>query len=372
MTGIKINLLVIVNQFPAEENDISGIFVLDYIKSVQPYVEVDVLYLNPYRKLNINYTNKGINVKEISFNAAKNSIIKPFLFFLLFIKVFILSSKLKKYDVLHTHDLIVGGIYCRLINFFHKTPFYITVHDTKWTKNRLKRWIAHGNSKKACKILTVSKLMADLISNSLSISNGHTIVTYNPVDTQIFRFSDRLGTKQSILFAGNLIPRKGALRLTHAFIKIAHQIPDWKLIIIGSGIEQEVIKNCIKAALFENRIVLKGRLQKRSISEYMQSSSIFAFPTLHETFGLVVAEAMSAGLPVITSCNTATKEYVHDFSGLLINPADINDIADAILKMINNLEKYDKTKIRQYVVDNFSFEVFGKKLYSLYQQAIVK
>ena len=99
----------------------------------------------------------------------------------------------------------------------------------------------------------------------------------------------------------------------------------------------------------------------------MKKADFFIHPSEHETFGLVITEAMAAGLPVIVGNRTAPKEFVDNECGILVNPYSIDEIANGIEYMINNHQKYDRYLIRKKVVDRFGFQVFGKRLYNIYK-----
>jgi L-malate glycosyltransferase len=113
-----------------------------------------------------------------------------------------------------------------------------------------------------------------------------------------------------------------------------------------------------------------GSKNKKEINEYFQISDFFILPTLHESFGVIIAEAMACGLPVIVGDKTAPIEFVDDECGLKVNPENINEIAGAMEFMINNFQKYDPDRIRKKITEKFSFEVHGSNLHSIYQTLI--
>jgi glycosyltransferase involved in cell wall biosynthesis len=137
---------------------------------------------------------------------------------------------------------------------------------------------------------------------------------------------------------------------------------------VGDGEEMPLIKNYIENnKALQSKIELRGSMSKATIAKEMQAAVFFVFPSRHESFGLVVAEAMSCGLPVIVGNQTAPKEYVTKNCGLLIPPDDIDAMATAMQQMINDLPAYQSTNIRQHIVSNFSFAVFGQKLNAIYE-----
>ena len=80
----------------------------------------------------------------------------------------------------------------------------------------------------------------------------------------------------------------------------------------------------------------------------------------------MIAEAMSAGLPVVAPNRTAPPEFVDDRSGVLVPPDDVAAIANAMEYVALNLARFDREAIRQVVVERFGLDAFGERLNALY------
>ena len=111
-------------------------------------------------------------------------------------------------------------------------------------------------------------------------------------------------------------------------------------------------------------------ITKEEIAKELKKAAFFVFPSEHETFGIVIAEAMASGLPVIVGEETAPKEFVDKESGLLVPPRDVDAIASAMKFMIEHLSDYDSETIREKIVNRFGFEEFGKRLNQIYRKLI--
>ena len=84
-----------------------------------------------------------------------------------------------------------------------------------------------------------------------------------------------------------------------------------------------------------------------SLAEYMKKSLALVFPSLHETFGLPILEAVCCGLPVITSDRTACPEIAGD-AGLIVNPRNEDEIAQAMVKIAADANLREDLRIYQY------------------------
>jgi glycosyltransferase involved in cell wall biosynthesis len=138
--------------------------------------------------------------------------------------------------------------------------------------------------------------------------------------------------------------------------------------IVGDGPEAGMIESLAAAdATLRGRVRLTGQLPKQAIAREMNQASLLMFPSAHETFGIVVAEAMACGLPVIIGDRAAPIEFVDDSSGISVPADDVGQLAAALRDMVGNLDRYDSAAIRRTVVERFGFEAFGARLRAVYE-----
>jgi L-malate glycosyltransferase len=372
----KINVLVIPDLFPKFEGDVQGIFILDYLKTTATHCRNMVLFgrLRGERTYSIEKTSTA-TIHRFSVSTKKHSVfIKPFLYILWFIKGYNIGKQLTETEIIHAHGSILSGTLSYLLSKKLNVPFIITEHQGPFTmtsENFWKRNWTRFIMQKANVVLTVSEHLKQEILNT-NIHPKSIIVTHNPVDTELFKLRESSNFK-NILFVGRLDNFKGALRCLTAFEKIHDQYPDWLFTIVGDGEDMLAIKQYIENnPALKNKITLKGQLSKANIAKEMQTASFLVFPSRHESFGLVIAEALSCGLPVIVGNLTAPKEFVKDSFGILIPPDDIQAISGAMLHLISNYTTYPSEAIRASIHDNFGFESFEKKLTNIYQSQLNK
>jgi len=369
----KINLLVIPDLFPKDDGDMQGIFVIDYLKAVQPYCTISILVARLYGKkkgLTIEKTDHGTLYRYCVSASRPSSFLKPFLYIKWFWRGYQVGKSTKGIDIIHAHGTILSGTLSWLLARKKRIPFIITEHvgpftavsNSLWKKNWTKRIMQKANA-----VLTVSEHQKKEIL-SCGISPKKIMVTNNPVDTELFKLPEKNTSKnKNMLFAGRLDHFKGASRCVLAFARIAASYPDWKLVIIGDGEDYLLIMEFIKKnPLLASQIILKGQLSKTEISVEMRTAAFFVFPSRHESFGLVVAEALSSGLPVITTHKTAPPEFVTPACGLLVDPNNTEEIARAMEHLVHHYASYDPGAIRKIAKGRFSFENFGKKLSNIY------
>jgi glycosyltransferase involved in cell wall biosynthesis len=272
-------------------------------------------------------------------------------------------------DLIHAHGAVFHGVPASNLGRRLGVPVVLTVHTgpfQKLLRRRTTRWLTRRTLERVDCVCPVSEDLRHQIEDA-GIRPNRTDVTYNPVDTELFVSSTRKESPRRIAFAGRLEEYKGGLRVVKAFAEIAERWPGWTLSIGGDGPERTAIQEFLddNPGLY-GRVDLLGECTKSELADLFAFSDFFVYPSRHETFGLVLAEAMSAGLPVIGPNCTAPPEYIDPRSGLLVPPDDLEAIARAMEQMLQTLSSYDRAAIRERVVQRFGFASFGRRLLDTY------
>lgn len=149
--------------------------------------------------------------------------------------------------------------------------------------------------------------------------------------------------KQNILFVGIDWERKGGPALVSAFKIIQANYPDASLTVVGC-----------KPNVDSANINIVGRILPEDLKQYYLNASIFCLPTKEEPFGIAFLEAMQAGLPIIGTKVGAIPDFVEDgWNGWLVEPENVEEIADAISRLFDNPELC---------------HIFGSRSYQLVQE----
>lgn len=370
--------MVIPNLFPAFKGDLKGIFILDYIRAVQSICNISVLHLQIQGQQKGFYEEdfNGVRVFRyvVSKTKSKISAIKILRYSMLFFNGIRYAKDIcKDIDIIHVHDGTVSGTIARVIKKKYKIPYVVTEHTGPFSKISSKKF-SHYLCKKAMEksnaVLTVSNDLKLQIQSSC-IRPKKFYVTFNPIDTELFNLAPLQRKKENIIYVGRLENYKGGKRSLLAFQNIVAKYPTWKLTIIGDGPDLNSMEQIVREdSRLSKQVSLKGSLDKKAISKAMDLASFFVFPSEHETFGIVIGEAMAKGLPVIVGNETAPKEFVDKDSGVLIPPRDIDAISKSMARMIEDFSNYDPVAIRRKVVENFGFENFGQRLKQIYTECI--
>jgi len=207
-------------------------------------------------------------------------------------------------------------------------------------------------------ITAVSQFTADMVREELGF-RGPIHVIHNGIDTKKFSPCNNYGKRKriSVLFAGNLTRRKGVNLLPEIAARLAPGIE----IVYTSGLRGGFLLPELP------NLRNLGRIPDEGMPELYRNSDILLFPSVREGFGLVPAEAMSCGLPVVaTNCSSLPELIDEGKGGFLCPLGDVNSFAGKINLLADNPElrhemgNYNRAKVeRMFTLDRMVDE-YGK------------
>lgn len=186
-------------------------------------------------------------------------------------------------------------------------------------------------------------------------------------NTDYFNLSDFTPEKYRVVSVGNLKEAKGHRDVIQAFHDGLKEI-DASLVIIGEGEDRHVLESMIKDYNEQDRITLLGQKNLDFIAREFSQSSLFVLASHSETYGKVYVEAMNAGLPIITTENGGSEHFVKPFNGVIAKVNDTESLSNAFIYMYENKDNFDKKRIREFALENFSEYVTTNQHIKLYEE----
>jgi len=267
---------------------------------------------------------------------------------------------------------------------FSTCPTIVTIHDMGLlrypeTCDKLSRFyfrtLLFLTKKRINMILTDSDFSKNEISRLLKVPLQKIEVIYAGCDKK-FKIIDDLERikkvknkydihQRFILNVGTLEPRKNIVTLILAFnILKKKELIEHKLVLCGGkGWYYDDIFRKVKKLKLEKEILFTGYVPEDDLPFLYNGAEVFVYPSLYEGFGLPPLEAMSCGCPVVTSNVSALPEIIGD-GGILVNPLNTEELAQAILKVIKDrdlrrgLVKRGLERVKMYSWEKTAKEIF--------------
>ncbi len=137
----------------------------------------------------------------------------------------------------------------------------------------------------------------------------------------------------NVLFSGQLIERKGADLLIRAFAQISNRVPELRLQLLGTGPKLDTFTGMVPYEL-RHRVQFLGFQQPAALPDIFAAADIFALPSRHDGWGVVVNEALGAGLPIIVSDRVGARDLVENgVNGFVTVSGSVDSLASALYKL---------------------------------------
>jgi glycosyltransferase involved in cell wall biosynthesis len=236
------------------------------------------------------------------------------------------------------------------------------------------------SAKNATLMVTVSKYSSEKMVQFYDVDEAKIRIVPNGVDTQRFKPSEGgetikrqigIDSKLCVLFVGRLIPRKGLPFLIEAAKQVVKEFSETVFVVVGNGpLKNNLLAYLEKIKLSANFVFL-GDVDESVLPALYNCSDVFALPSIQEGQGIALLEAQATAKPVVAFDVGGVHEAMLDKeTGLLVKP-DSRELAESILRLLANWSLREKmgSKGREFVSDNFSWDVCAQKMLQVYREA---
>ena len=294
--------------------------------------------INQFREFN--FKKNDIIFKFIPTYIDKNNLFKIFYFIFAYIRILIFCIFVRP-NIIHIHMSYKGSFtraYCiQRISCFLGIKNIIHLHGSEF-----KKWYDSLGDNKKQKVKSLlrdsdvfivlgekwNKVIKEIepetktlvLSNSIKISNC----------TTVYR------NYKKILFLGVLIKRKGVHDLIEALNKLSNH--NYKLIIAGEGVEEDNLKRMVKSYDLEDNVDFVGWINSEDKFKLLSNVQFMVLPSYNEGLPMSILEAMSYGVPVLSTNVGDIPSVVDENNGFLFEPGDIEKLSD-ILNYVIQLDE---------------------------------
>jgi len=288
-------------------------------------------------------------------------------------------TRLEGLDLFHAQFIVPPFLKCRTVASifdiaYEHVPQFFDAAQRTWLK-ALVPWSA----RRADHIITLSEHSKKDIVRAYGIAEEKITVThlgagadFHPRDKE--KAKERLAQQYGIhgdfiLYLGRLQARKNLTRLVEAYALVRKAGLRQTLVIAGKQDSLfEPVRSRIKELKLEEDVLLPGYVNAEDVPVFYSAAEVFVYPSLYEGFGLPVIEAMSCGVPVITSRGSSLEEVAGN-AALLIDPLDEVSIASALKQVLgdselrNHLSKAGLSRSKQ-----FDFKEAARQTVAVYER----
>jgi len=161
-----------------------------------------------------------------------------------------------------------------------------------------------------------------------------------------------------ILYVGRLEPHKGLQLLLEAFHGVIETAQNASLLVVGSGSEEVRLRQYCEQNGLSDRVMFSGYKQPDELPKYYAAADMFIFPTLWDPFGIVIAEALASGLPVICSPFAGAADLIEEGkNGYILDPRDTEKMALLLSNLLTDEDLLERLRHGALAsIENFTIE----------------
>lgn len=259
-----------------------------------------------------------------------------------------------KFDVIHSHHPMTTGFAAERLSKKHGVPLVFTFHTLlpnyssylPALRNVGEAALTHIVKRHCAKshCVTVSTLLMKdwLRDHGVKVP----IRLVRPPNKKLFAapgarlaMREKLGIPEGtpvILCAGRIAPEKGVEFLLRAVSKVPKNL-DYRLVVVGGGPNESAVRK-LASKMRMQKVIFTGEVPHSEMASYYAAADIFAFPSQNDTLGLVLIEAMNAGLPCVAVSANGPREVVCDgVTGVLTEPTE-SEFSQALVRMLEDTD----------------------------------
>ena len=267
-----------------------------------------------------------------------------------------------KPDVIHVNSEWVIGYFGAMYALHYKVPFVFTFH-TLWedylsnyinflpdfSLRKIGRSVVKFYLKRADLIIAPTKKIASVVHEygiereSMILPTGipdsrekYSLIHQGAVTLQTLKKCPQLAGKKILLFVGRIVKEKNLSFLYDVLVEVQKKIPKTALLFVGGGPYLEELKELAKVKKLDSSVAFSGYIPSAELVYFYKLAQVFVFPSKTETQGLVTAEAMLAGIPVVAIGELGTVDVMQGDNGGYMVSDDVSLFSQKVINLLEN------------------------------------
>jgi phosphatidylinositol alpha-mannosyltransferase len=244
-------------------------------------------------------------------------------------------------DIIHVHEPLVPSVSMHAV-LQANAPVVATFHSNVGRERTSSLWfkLAVPMIRPVWNRIARRIAVSEAARHSVCSRMGDGNLTIVPNGVDVGRFANavpaQLPPGRHLLFVGRLEERKGFPIAVEAFQHLARVYSDLRLLVIGDGSERDAVDRL--EASVRSRVDMLGRVEDDRLASYLKAAALYIGPaTGGESFGIVLAEAMAAGKPIVASDIDGYRDVARDgLEALLVPPGDATALVAAVREVLDD------------------------------------
>lgn len=383
---MPVRVLILAAEYPHHVKDKDGIFIQDQAMALnRAGVRADVAFVEPRSIRSLSLAALGENHFQTSateergvftlrmkgWNPWMNSLTGGVAYARL--TALLAGGYLRRYgrpDLVHAHNTFWAGYAAHQLMLKHRIPYLITEHSSRFVLDSVTDEMAPYARKVlsgACAALGVSGAVASALNRHGA--PGAQVVP-NVVDTDFFTMppKERQRYPFTFLAIGNMNYNKGFHVLLRAFASRFKGRRDVRLVLGGEGPQRLEFQQLAGELGLQEAVHFTGGLGRNEVREEIWRANALILPSFRETFGVVLIEALSTGIPVIATRSGGPQDVVTPDVGILCEPGQEGELAEAMASLMER--SFRPEELRAAAVATYSEAALVRRLVSTYRSVL--
>ncbi|WP_295900290.1 glycosyltransferase family 4 protein [uncultured Vibrio sp.] len=287
-----------------------------------------------------------------------------------------LPSNWGKPDLIHAHVSLPAGFAASELSKSLNIPAIVSEHYSGFESDMRFFWrvrfFINSMLKNIVLLTAVSPGFLERIKSAKLSHFKNLKLLANPIDTGLFS-GNRVKSDKSIIrlvTVGTTSSIKGLDLLFSALESLENKEYEWHLDLIGSMEHNSVFKQFMDNDYIRSRTTLHGRLEQSCMAEIYLESDLYIVSSRSETANVSMLEAMSCGVPVLSTRCGGPETLLDKKSSILVDSHSVEAIYYGLIKFYESQVNFDRKRASRYVDDNYSLATISNRLDNIYKKCV--
>lgn len=286
-----------------------------------------------------------------------------------------------KPDLIHVHILTRLAAIALVLHWKYRIPYVITEHWSRYLpsvdtfKGWARKWLTRLVVKRAAAVTTPTVNLQNAMKG-FRLENDHYLLLPNLVDTERFipAPAGHIKDSQPVQFVHVSCfedRSKNISGLLRVIVALSGKRQDFRCRLVGVGEDFEALSvMAVEMGIKDHFVIFSGLLEGDSLVDAISTADFMVITSHYENLPVVIGEAFSCGIPVLSTDVGGISEIISEHTGRLVKARDDKALLEGIEHMLDHFHEYEQKAIRDFAIQNFGKQAVTDTLKSIYMNAL--